>query len=85
LAGEFFSYRVYDGIGDTSAFMLDKCRRFNMDKRFGYYVLLGLLIGNVFGLGYAAANGNTFLGLWMGALIGVFTGWFLAAANLVHR
>ena len=56
-----------------------------MDKRFGYYVLLGLLIGSVFGFGYASANGNTFLGLWMGVLIGIFVGWFLAVADLHQR
>ena len=53
-----------------------------MDKRFGYYVLLGLLIGAVFGQGLGSANENTFLGLGIGALVGVFLGWFIAAAVL---
>lgn len=56
-----------------------------MDKKFGYYVLLGLFIGSVFGIGLGSANGNTYLGLGMGVLIGVFIGWFLAVADLPRR
>jgi len=44
------------------------------------YVVLGLLIGAIFGLGLGAANGNTILGLGLGALAGVFIGWFIGAA-----
>ena len=51
-----------------------------MDRKFGYYVLLGLLIGAIFGLGIGAANGNTIPGLGLGALAGVFIGWFIGAA-----
>ena len=60
-------------------------RRIEMDKRFGYYVVLGLLIGAVFGSGIGSANGNTFLGVGIGALVGVFLGWFIAAAALQNR
>ena len=63
-------------------FVLNKSWRLKMDKRFGYYVLLGLLIGAVFGQGLGSANENTFLGLGIGALVGVFLGWFIAAAVL---
>jgi len=52
-----------------------------MDKKFGYYVFGGLLIGAVFGSLWAA-NGNTLLGMALGALAGVAIGWFMAAAVL---
>jgi ABC-type uncharacterized transport system permease subunit len=57
-------------------------RRIKMDKKFGYVVLLGLLIGAVFGMGIGSANGNPLLGIGIGALAGVFLGWFIAAAVL---
>ena len=56
-----------------------------MDKKFGYYVLVGLLIGAVFGSSLTSANGNIFLGSGIGALIGVFLGWFIAAAADLHQ
>lgn len=52
-----------------------------MDKKFGYYVFGGLLIGAVFGSLWAA-NGNILLGIGIGALVGVAIGWFSAAAVL---
>ena len=52
-----------------------------MDKKFGYYVFGGALIGAVFGSLWAA-NGNTILGMTLGALAGVAIGWFIAAAAL---
>jgi hypothetical protein len=48
-----------------------------MEKRIGYFALLGLLIGAIFGAGLGAANGNTLPGLTVGALAGVFLGWFI--------
>lgn len=51
-----------------------------MDKKFGIYIFLGLLIGAVFGMGLGAANGNAAFGIGGGALAGVFLGWFVAAA-----
>ena len=56
-----------------------------MERKFGYYIVLGLLIGAVFGLGLGAANGNTIWGIGLGALFGVFIGWFVAAAALQSR
>jgi len=56
-----------------------------MERKFGYYIVLGLLIGVVFGMGLGAANGNTIWGIGLGALGGVFIGWFVAAAALEHR
>jgi uncharacterized membrane protein len=52
-----------------------------MDKRFGYYIFGGLLIGVVFGSLWAA-NGNMLLGVSIGALVGTAIGWFAAAAVL---
>ena len=56
-----------------------------MERKFGYYIVLGLLIGVVFGMGLGAANGNTIWGIGLGALFGVFIGWFVAAAALQNR
>ena len=56
-----------------------------MERKFGYYIVLGLLIGMVFGMGLGAANGNTIWGIGLGALFGVFIGWFVAAAALQNR
>ncbi|MBE0671022.1 MAG: hypothetical protein IH588_10570 [Anaerolineales bacterium] len=52
-----------------------------MDKKFGYYVFGGALIGAFFGLIWSAGN-NLLAGLGVGALIGAFIGWFAAAAML---
>ncbi|GIK42944.1 MAG: hypothetical protein BroJett011_67770 [Chloroflexota bacterium] len=56
-----------------------------MERKFGYYILLGLVIGVVFGMGLGAANGNAIWGIWLGALGGVFIGWFIAVAALENR
>jgi len=53
-----------------------------MERKFGTFILVGLLVGAVFGFGLGAANGNTLLGIGLGALAGVFLGWFVAAAAL---
>jgi hypothetical protein len=45
-----------------------------MDKKFGYYIFGGMLIGALFGM---LAAGLT--GLATGALIGTAIGWFFAA------
>ena len=52
-----------------------------MDKRFGYYVFGGLLIGAFLGWGWSV-NGNSLMGIGVGALVGVALGWFIAAAVL---
>ncbi len=51
------------------------------NKVFGYYALGGMLIGALLGSAWAG-NGNTLAGLGIGALIGAFMGWFMAAAVL---
>jgi ABC-type uncharacterized transport system permease subunit len=51
-----------------------------MDRNFGFYIFLGLLIGAAFGFGLGTANGNTFVGVALGILASVFIGWFIAAA-----
>ena len=56
-----------------------------MERKFGYFIVLGLLIGVVFGMGLGVANGNTIWGIGLGALFGVFIGWFVAAAALQNR
>jgi ABC-type uncharacterized transport system permease subunit len=49
-----------------------------MDKKFGYYVFGGALIGASFGLIWAGGD-NPLVGLGIGALIGIAIGWFIAA------
>ena len=49
-----------------------------MDKKFGYYVFGGLLIGALCGLIWAGGS-NPLVGLGIGALVGTFIGWFIAA------
>jgi uncharacterized protein YcfJ len=56
-----------------------------MERKFGYYIFEGLLIGGLLGMGLGSANGNTILGIALGALGGVFIGWFVAAAALENR
>ena len=52
-----------------------------MDKKFGYFVFGGALIGAFFGLIWSAGN-NSLVGMGIGALIGVAIGWFAAAADM---
>jgi hypothetical protein len=49
-----------------------------MDKKFGYYVFGGLLIGALLGLSWSA-GGNPIMGIIIGALAGLAIGWFIAA------
>ena len=49
-----------------------------MDKKFGYYIFGGLLIGALFGLLWIG-NGYHLLSMAIGALIGTAIGWFAAA------
>ena len=55
-----------------------------MDNRFGYYVFGGLLFGTLLGWAWSA-NGSGLLGIGIGVLAGVFTGWFIAAAVIEKR
>ena len=50
-------------------------------KKFGYYVFGGALIGAFLGLIWSAGD-NPLAGLGIGALVGTFLGWFIAAAML---
>ncbi len=52
-----------------------------MDKKFGYYIFGGLLIGALLGWMWSAGN-NPFIGMGIGALVGIAIGWFAAAAML---
>jgi hypothetical protein len=54
-----------------------------MDKKFGYFIFGGLLIGALFGLLWSA-NGNPILGIGIGALAGTAIGGF-AAAYVMER
>jgi uncharacterized protein YcfJ len=56
-----------------------------MERTMGYYSFLGLVIGTIFGAGLGAANGNVLFGIALGALGGVFIGWFIAAAALQNQ
>ena len=56
-----------------------------MERKFGYYIFLGLIMGVVFGMGLGAANGSVIWGIGLGALAGVFIGWFIATAALESR
>jgi hypothetical protein len=49
-----------------------------MDRKYAYYVFLGLLIGAVFGA-FWRVPGNASLSLLYGALAGAGLGWFIAA------
>lgn len=60
-------------------------RRPPMERRFGYYIVLGLVIGAVLGVGWGVTSGNPALGSLLGALAGLFIGWFAAAADLKMR
>jgi ABC-type uncharacterized transport system permease subunit len=53
-----------------------------MKRKFGIYVFVGLLIGAIFGTFLGAGSENPFLGISIGALVGVALGWFAAAAAL---
>ena len=50
-----------------------------MDKRFGYFVFGGLLVGSFLGWMWTA-SGNAIFGLGIGALVGTAIGWFAGAA-----
>jgi hypothetical protein len=51
-----------------------------MERRFAYYIFLGLVIGALFGVLWTT-RGNTNLGIMYGALAGAGIGWFIAAAR----
>lgn len=49
-----------------------------MDKKFGYYIFGGTLIGALLGM-FWMGNGNPILSIAVGALVGTAIGWFAAA------
>lgn len=51
-----------------------------MNKKFGVFVFLGLLIGATFGVFFGAALNNPRLGVALGAVGGLFIGWYIFAA-----
>jgi hypothetical protein len=53
-----------------------------MEKRFAYYIVAGLAIGALLGMGVGSANGNLLASIGSGAALGVFVGWFAAAAAM---
>ncbi len=53
-----------------------------MDRRFGYLVFGGLVVGALVGMAFGAGSGNPLLGMAFGAMFGVAVGWFAAAAAL---
>ncbi|MEO8356658.1 MAG: hypothetical protein ABI621_12140 [Chloroflexota bacterium] len=59
-----------------------------MTKQFGLFIVVGLAVGASFGVFLGAAIGNTPLGIGMGAmgaLGGLFLGWFMAAAVVENQ
>lgn len=59
-----------------------------MNKQFGLFIVVGLAVGASFGVFIGTAIENTPLGIAlgaMGALGGLFLGWFLAAAVLENE
>ncbi len=51
-----------------------------MDRKGGSYIAAGLVIGSALGLMWGPTIGNAALGIGVGALAGLFIGWFAAAA-----
>lgn len=49
-----------------------------MDKKYGVYIFVGLLIGALFGMLWAG-SGNPIFGISIGAFVGAAIGWFGAA------
>jgi hypothetical protein len=56
-----------------------------MKKMFGIYTVFGLFIGAVFGTAFGPAIGNISLATGLGALGGLFIGWFVAVAVLEKK
>ncbi|GIV65519.1 MAG: hypothetical protein KatS3mg046_779 [Bellilinea sp.] len=51
-----------------------------MDKKFGFIIILGALIGAVFGLSFTPVLESDMFAVLGGALAGIFIAWFIAAA-----
>jgi len=55
-----------------------------MERKFAYYIFLGLLIGAILGI-YWSANGNANARIPDGGLAGAGIGWFIAAARTQNQ
>ncbi|MGE5074066.1 MAG: hypothetical protein ACM3MF_11610 [Anaerolineae bacterium] len=53
-----------------------------MDRRFGYFVFGGAVIGALLGIMVTAGGGNAMVGLVIGGLVGLAIGWFAGAARM---
>ena len=56
-----------------------------MNNKFGLYVLLGLIVGALFGASFIPVVENDMLAIAGGALAGVFIGWFIFAAMNMRK
>ena len=56
-----------------------------MNKKFGLFLLGGLAVGANLGIFIGAAMTNIPLGIALGAIGGLFIGWFIAAAILENE
>jgi uncharacterized protein YcfJ len=51
-----------------------------MNKKYALYIIIGLAIGSVFGTAFGPSIGNTSLATGLGAVGGLYIGWFVAVA-----
>lgn len=56
-----------------------------MNNKFGLYVVLGLIVGAVFGASFIPVVENDLLAIVGGALAGVFIGWYIFAAMNIRK
>ena len=49
-----------------------------MERKFGYYILFGLILGTILGVFWERAADDMRLFILFGAFGGVFMGWFVA-------
>ena len=49
-----------------------------MERKFGYYILFGLILGTILGVFWERATDDMTLFILFGAFGGVFMGWFVA-------
>jgi hypothetical protein len=56
-----------------------------MERKIGIYSFLGLIIGAIFGMSLGAATESVIWGVGLGALFGLFIGWFVAIAVVENQ